>query len=106
MQKDLKEFEKILKANRLSIMNDIFIREYIDDVLKNIRMQVIVKLVNPYTRIQIESIAKVFFHSTDFLQQLNISSKEVETLLVSLILDGKLSGKIDQIGQVFELDQR
>jgi COP9 signalosome complex subunit 2 len=59
--KNLKEFERILKANRSSIMDDVFIREYIDDVLKNIRMQVLIKLVNPYTRIQIEYIAKVTF---------------------------------------------
>lgn len=57
--KDLKEFERILKTNRSSIMDDVFIREYIDDVVKNIRMQVLVKLVNPYTRIEIVSIAKV-----------------------------------------------
>ena len=57
--KDLKEFERILKTNRSSIMDDVFIREYIDDVVKNIRMQVLVKLVNPYTRIEIVSIATV-----------------------------------------------
>ena len=54
-RKDIKEFEKILKVNRTSIMDDVFIREYIDDVLKNIRCQVIVQLVSPYTRIEISS---------------------------------------------------
>lgn len=57
---DLNEFEKILKANRASIMDDLFMREYIDDVLKNIRMQVIVKLLEPYTRMKMEFISKVY----------------------------------------------
>lgn len=57
--KDIKSFQRILKENRASIMDDLFIREYIDEVLKNIRMQVIVKLLKPYTRIKLSFIAKV-----------------------------------------------
>jgi COP9 signalosome complex subunit 2 len=59
-QKDIKRFEKILRDNRSSIMNDLFIREYIDDVLRNIRMQVMVNLVQPYTRVSMTFIANVF----------------------------------------------
>lgn len=62
-RKDIKDFERILKSNRSSIMDDVFIRGYIDDVLKNIRMQVIVQLVCPYTRIGISSMANVIFCS-------------------------------------------
>ena len=38
---DINEFEKILKQNRQTIMEDTFIREHIEDLLKNIRTQVI-----------------------------------------------------------------
>lgn len=37
---------------------------------------------------------------------MNITCKEAEELLVLLILDGKLAGKIDQVSQIMELDQR
>lgn len=37
---DINEFEKILKQNRQTIMEDTFIREHIEDLLKNIRTQV------------------------------------------------------------------
>lgn len=37
---DIKEFEKILKTNRKTIMDDLFIREHIEDLLRNIRTQV------------------------------------------------------------------
>ncbi|KAI8086101.1 PCI domain-containing protein [Halteromyces radiatus] len=95
-RKEIGEFEKILKANRSYIYDDPFIRTYIDDVLKNIRTQVLIKLIKPYTRVEISFIAK----------QLNISSEEVEELLVGLILDGKVKGKIDQVTNRLELDQR
>ena len=58
-RKEIREFEKILKDNRATIMDDPFIRTYIDDVLKNIRTQVLVQLIKPYTRIQIKFISKV-----------------------------------------------
>jgi COP9 signalosome complex subunit 2 len=58
-RKDLKEFEGILKKNRTSIMGDLFMREYIDDVVKNIRMQVIVELLEPYTRMKMDFISSV-----------------------------------------------
>ncbi|KAI8339421.1 PCI domain-containing protein [Chlamydoabsidia padenii] len=95
-RKEIKEFEKILKDNHAAIMGDPFIRAYIDEVLRNIRTQVLIKLIKPYTRIEISFIAK----------HLNISSEEVEEILVGLILDGKISGQIDQVSNRLELDQR
>ncbi|XP_037080517.1 COP9 signalosome complex subunit 2-like [Pollicipes pollicipes] len=90
---DINEFEKILKTNRKNIMDDLFIREHIEDLLRNIRTQVLVKLIKPYTRIQIPSISK----------ELNIDVVEVENLLVSCILDNTIAGSIDQVNQVLEL---
>jgi COP9 signalosome complex subunit 2 len=58
-------------------MQDTFIREHIEDLLRNIRTQVLIKLIKPYTKINIPFIAK----------QLNINESEVESLLVACILD-------------------
>jgi hypothetical protein len=49
-------------------------------------MQVVLKLIQPYTRIRIAFVA----------HQLNIEERDVEQLLVSLILDGRIQGHIDQ----------
>ena len=38
---DINEFERILKQNRQTIMDDPFIREHIEDLLRNIRTQVL-----------------------------------------------------------------
>ncbi|KAG9289978.1 hypothetical protein G9A89_010284 [Geosiphon pyriformis] len=92
-RKEIREFEKILRDNRSTIMDDPFIRTYIDDVLKNIRTQVLLRLIKPYTRIEIPFVSK----------QLNIPASDVEDLLVGLILDNKIAGRIDQVHQRLEL---
>lgn len=94
-RKEIKEFEKILRNNRTTIMDDPFIRTYIDDVLRNIRTQVLITLIKSYTRIEIG------FVST----QLNIPSEDVEELLVALILDKRIAGRIDQVNGRLELDK-
>lgn len=54
---DINQFELILKQNRNNIMDDPFIREHIEDLLRNIRTQVyiicilyILKLENSYLK--------------------------------------------------------
>lgn len=92
---DIAEFEQILKTNRKNIMDDPFIREHIEDLLRNIRTQVLIKLIKPYTRIHIPFISK----------ELNVDSEEVELLLVQCILDNSIQGRIDQVNQLLELDK-
>jgi COP9 signalosome complex subunit 2 len=93
---NIKEFEILLKQNRQSIMDDQFIREHIEILLRTIRTKVLVKLIKPYTKIRIQSIA----------HELNIDTNEVENLLVSCILDQTIRGRIDQVNHVLELDQQ
>lgn len=40
------------------------------------------------------------------MQQLNVETEEVEELLIGLILEGKVEGKIDQVGMRLELDRK
>ncbi|CAI9768606.1 unnamed protein product [Fraxinus pennsylvanica] len=93
---EILEFEKILKSNRRTIMDDPFIRNYIEDLLKNVRTQVLLKLIKPYTRIRIPFISK----------ELNVPEKDVEELLVSLILDNRIDGHIDQVNRLLERGDR
>lgn len=60
-RKEINEFERILKENGASIMGDSFIKGHIDQVLTLIRSQALVKLVGPYTRIELSFIAQVCF---------------------------------------------
>ncbi|KAH8293270.1 hypothetical protein KR018_006720 [Drosophila ironensis] len=92
---DINEFETILRQHRSNIMADQFIREHIEDLLRNIRTQVLIKLIRPYKNIAIPFIANA----------LNIEPSEVESLLVSCILDDTIKGRIDQVNQVLQLDK-
>jgi COP9 signalosome complex subunit 2 len=58
--KQINDFELILRNNRSVIMDDPFIRNYIDDLLKTVRCQVLIQLVKPYKKISMEFIGKVF----------------------------------------------
>ncbi|KAF3618966.1 COP9 signalosome complex subunit 2 [Capsicum annuum] len=93
---EILEFEKILKSNRRTIMDDPFIRNYIEDLLRNVRTQVLLKIIKPYTRIRIPFISK----------ELNVPEKDVEELLVSLILDNRIHGHIDQVNRLLECGDR
>eukprot|EP00117_Sycon_ciliatum_P035556 scpid36272/ scgid26925/ COP9 signalosome complex subunit 2 len=92
---DIVQFEKILKQNRKSIMEDSFIWEHIEDLLSNIRTQVLIKLIRPYSRIRIPFIAS----------ELNIDCDDVESLLVDLLLDRVIDGKIDQVNQILIMNK-
>ncbi|SGY12403.1 BQ5605_C011g06496 [Microbotryum silenes-dioicae] len=94
-QSELLDFDSFLDAtdNRSTIMDDPFIRGYIDEVLRSLRTQWILEIIKPYTRIEIAYLAR----------QLSIPSESVEAILVSLILDDKIQGRIDQVTQRLEL---
>jgi len=88
------DFERILRQNDKAIRGDPFIRSFMDDLLREMRTQVLLILIKPYTRIRIGFLA----------QELNIKATEVESLLVDLILDNKIVGKIDQVNQLLSLE--
>jgi hypothetical protein len=87
----IQAFEKMLRENQGRIMEDEFVREHVEDLLRTIRRQVLRRVIQPYTRISLRAISR----------ELNdISVSDVESLLVGLILDGKLDGEIDQVDGV------
>lgn len=61
---------------------------YVDVYTPHHPRQVLLKAIAPYTRVRLRFLAS----------ELNgIPVSDVEDLLVSLILDGKVDGKIDQV---------
>ncbi|BGP14910.1 hypothetical protein JCM10213_003733 [Rhodosporidiobolus nylandii] len=94
-RRDVHDAEKILRNNRETIMDDPFIRGYIDDVLRSLRTQWILEIIKPYTRVEIAYLAR----------QLGIPNEEVEEIVVALILDEKIQGRIDQVSGRLDLDK-
>jgi COP9 signalosome complex subunit 2 len=91
---DIKAFERVLHSHRAAILEDPFVSPYIADLKRNVRTQVVLRLIRPYTRVRLAFIAR----------ELNIDRAEVEELLIALILDGKVTGCIDQLGGLLELE--
>ena len=75
-------------------MDDPFLKEHIEELLQNIRTQVFIKLIKPYTRIHVPFIS----------MELNIDAADVESLLAQCILDNTIHGRTDQVNQLLELD--
>ena len=98
--------------NRSTIMDDGFIRSHIGDLLRSLRTQYLIDLIKPYTRLELSFLAKVSDSMwTDnalltIQKQLNVDANEVEELLIDLILEGKIDGKIDQVNMRLELDKQ
>uniref|UniRef100_A0A914I3B9 PCI domain-containing protein n=1 Tax=Globodera rostochiensis TaxID=31243 RepID=A0A914I3B9_GLORO len=83
---DIEQFEHIVEQNRGTVMNDPFIREHIEELLSNIRTEVLLRLIRPYVRIRLAYLA----------EQLRIEQDEVVRLLVEIIHDRRRDLKIDQ----------
>ncbi|KIK70497.1 hypothetical protein GYMLUDRAFT_149392 [Collybiopsis luxurians FD-317 M1] len=94
-RREVHSAEKILRDNRTTIMDDPFIRSYIGELLRSLRTQYLIDLIKPYSRLELSFLAK----------QLNVEIQEVEDLLIGLILEGKVEGRIDQVGMRLELDR-
>jgi len=92
---DVKAFQRVLKTHERYLMKDSFIVKYIDPLLRQTRSQTILTLIKPYKRIRLESLGAV----------LNVDVGEVESLLVRLILDNKVSGRIDQVNQMLDIGE-
>lgn len=93
-RREVNEAEKILRENKATIMDDPFIRFYIGDLLRTLRTQYLIDLIKPYTRLELSFLAR----------QLNVEKDEVEELLIGLILEGKVKGRIDQVASRLELE--
>mmetsp|Transcript_3602 Transcript_3602/g.5303 ORF Transcript_3602/g.5303 Transcript_3602/m.5303 type:complete len:449 (-) Transcript_3602:582-1928(-) len=90
---DIISFERLLKQNKKEILDDEFMRDYIDDLRRNIQVKVIVELIKPYTRVRLGFLA----------DKLKVNAKDVESICMDLILDQKLEGHIDQVQQILIL---
>lgn len=78
-------------------MDDPFIKANLEGILHNIRTEVLLVLIAPYKHVRLEFLAN---HLGD-----GVDAGEVEDLLVGLILDGRLKGKVDQLGGTLEIDR-
>lgn len=90
---DARRFEELLNDPRIGLSDDPFMMSHVNTLLKNIRMEVLSKMVVSYARVKLSYLGK----------ELNVSSNEIESMLVQLILDSKIDGQIDQREKILYL---
>lgn len=84
---DLARFERLLKNKQNRIVDEPFLMTYIEPLRRRMREQVLLNMTRPYTKVTMSFLA----------EELSLSIADVESLLVDMILDQRLSAQIDQI---------
>merc|ERR1711979_1893 len=84
-QNDITTIDQLLTNPAYRILSDAFIRTYLQDLLRNIRLQVLQNIIKPYRCVSLQFLAK----------EINVAVDEATSLLVQLILDEKIAAKID-----------
>lgn len=83
-------------AEQIDKSADQWIRKHLSSMIREFQGKAIIQLVRAYKRIRLDHIALA----------LRITEQHVESLLIQLILDGEISGVIDQVKGILDLSQR
>lgn len=95
--RDLKAYQVLLDENSKLIDTDLFIKSHLYFLYGMLFEYNILKIVEPYSNIKIETIAGI----------LNFSNHQVEEKVRKMILDERISGTIDHVnGCIFLFDKK
>jgi len=86
-------FQEILSKNEGTTLRDNFIRDQVKPLLNQLRSKYLLKLIRPYRRVKMDWLCA----------QLAATAQETESLVLTLILDGSIDGKLDQIAGILDL---
>jgi len=75
------------------LLSDPFIAQYLDDLLRSVRLKALESICKPYVKVKLDFLA----------QELNVDISEIRSLLSELILEEKIKGQIDQLNGFLEL---
>lgn len=90
---DIHTFGEVLRTSEEQLTSDPFIKKNVVPLFLQLRSKVLLKLVQPYDRIKMDFLCR----------QLIAKPDEVESLVVSMILDGRINGKLDQFQNILDL---
>eukprot|EP01006_Ploeotia_vitrea_P024941 TRINITY_DN57745_c0_g1_i2.p1 TRINITY_DN57745_c0_g1~~TRINITY_DN57745_c0_g1_i2.p1 ORF type:complete len:307 (+),score=174.79 TRINITY_DN57745_c0_g1_i2:725-1645(+) len=88
---DVDGFQRALRL--VTDDGDAFVARHLSSMVADFHARAIVKIITSYRRVRIQFLA----------EQLDIKPSEVETMLVRLIVEGKVQGRIDQVRGLLDL---
>ena len=84
--RSIEVFEKVVVKYHEEISRDAFILKHITDLNERLVEQNLIRIVEPYSRVEIDHVAKL----------LKLTPDRVQSKLSDMILDNKLKGTLDQ----------
>jgi COP9 signalosome complex subunit 2 len=90
---DIKAIQDVLNDKNVHLLSDPFINNYLDDLLRSVRLKALEALCKPYKSVKLSFLAAT----------LNVNADEIRSLLSELILEEKIEGQIDQVNGFLEL---
>lgn len=83
----------MLADKKVNLLGDPFIAQYLDELLRSVRLNAVAAICKPYKTVKLAFLAR----------KMNVPVAEIRGLLSELILEEKLEGQIDQLKEVLEL---
>lgn len=89
---NIRSFQNVLRSD---INKDEFMKAFSNPLQKVIRTKVLIQMIKPYTRVYLSNIAKELLTDIATVQQ----------LAIDLILNERIKGHIDQVGNMLKLQR-
>lgn len=90
---DINSIQNVLNDKKVNLLGDTFIAQYLDELLRSVRLNAVAAICKPYKTVKLSFLAR----------KMNVPVPEIRGLLSELILEEKLEGQIDQLKEVLEL---
>jgi len=90
---DINSIQEVLNDKKVNLLGDSFISQYLDELLRSVRLNAVAAICKPYKTVKLSFLAR----------KMNVPVNEIRGLLSELILEEKLEGQIDQLKSVLEL---
>ena len=93
---DIDTIQKLLGDKKLDIIGDPFIKTYLQDLMRTVRLKALLGVCAPYKSVKLDFLA----------MKMGVDVIEIRSLLSELILEDQLEGQIDQLNGMLELRAR